>query len=194
MSTPKKNTAYIFDIALVDVAGNAAFKSNPTIATGDFKVSTDNGALANLATLPAVNPASSIIVKVSLSASEMNGDKIMIQCIDAAGSEWGDAFIFLDTTTQTIDDMVNLTAAQVNTEVVDALNVDTYAEPGQGVPAATTSIAAKIGYLYKFLRNKTTQTSTTLSVFDDAGSTVDQKSTVSDDGTTATRNEIASGP
>ena len=41
------------------------------------------------------------------------------------------------------------TPAQVNTEVVDALNVDTYAEPGQGAPGATVSLAAKINYLYK---------------------------------------------
>ena len=84
--------------------------------------------------------------------------------------------------------------ADVNAEVVDCLNTDTYAEPGQGAPAATASIATKLGYLYKFGRNKITQTSTTMSVFADDGTTVDQKSTVSDDGTTYTRGEIASGP
>ena len=63
----------------------------------------------------------------------------------------------------------------VNAEVVDALNTDTYAEPGQGAPAATASIAAKIGYLYKAWRNKTEQTSSQYSLYDDAGTTVDQK-------------------
>lgn len=84
--------------------------------------------------------------------------------------------------------------ADVNAEVVDALNVDTYAEPGQGAPAATLSLAAKINYLFKTWRNKKTQTATTFSLYDDAGTTVDQKSTVSDDGTTTTRGEIATGP
>ena len=88
----------------------------------------------------------------------------------------------------------DLSAAQVNAEVVDTLNVDTYAEPGQEAPAATTTLVAKIGYLYKFLRNRITQTSTQMSVYADNGTTVDQKSTVSDNGTTFDRNEIGSGP
>lgn len=88
----------------------------------------------------------------------------------------------------------DLSAAEVNAEVVDALATDTYAEPGQGAPAATTSLAAKINYVYKAWRNKTEQTATTLSLYDDAGTTVDQKATVSDDGTTATKGEIGTGP
>lgn len=84
--------------------------------------------------------------------------------------------------------------ADVNAEVLDVLNVDTFAEPGQEAPAATNTLVKKIGYLFKFLRNKVTQTSTTMSVYADDATTVDQKSTVSDDGTTYTRGEIASGP
>lgn len=84
--------------------------------------------------------------------------------------------------------------AQINTEVVDTLNTDTYAEPGQGAPLATTSLAAKINYLYKGWRNKSTQTASTYSLYDDAGTTVDQKVTVSDDATTATKGEVATGP
>lgn len=86
------------------------------------------------------------------------------------------------------------TPAQVNTEVVDALNVDAYAEPGQGAPAATATLAAKINYLYKAWRNKKTQTATTFSLFADDATTVDQKATVSDDATTATIGEIVTGP
>jgi len=86
------------------------------------------------------------------------------------------------------------TPTEVNSQVVDALSTDTYAEPGQGAPAATASLVAKVGYLYKFLRNKLTQTATTLSVYNDAGDTVDQKATVSDDDTTFTRGEIETGP
>lgn len=70
----------------------------------------------------------------------------------------------------------------------------TRAEPGQAAPGATISAFAKIDYLFKSWRNKKTQTSTTWNLFADDASTVDQKSTVSDDGTTATRGEIASGP
>ena len=88
----------------------------------------------------------------------------------------------------------NISTAQVNAEVVDALATDTYAEPGQGAPAATATLAAKINYLYKNWRNKKEQTSSTFSLYDDAGTTVDQKATVSDDTTTATKEEIVSGP
>lgn len=82
----------------------------------------------------------------------------------------------------------------VNAEVVDALATDTYTEPGQAAPGVNVSLKDKIGYLYKFMRNKVTQTSTTLSVYADDTTTVDQKATVSDDGTTYTRGEISTGP
>lgn len=88
----------------------------------------------------------------------------------------------------------NLSAAQVNAEVVDALNTDTYAEPGQGAPAATASLAAKIGYLYKGWRNRITQTDTQYALYADDGTTVDQKASVIDNGATFDRGEIASGP
>ena len=88
----------------------------------------------------------------------------------------------------------NISAAQVNAEVVDALATDTYAEPGQGTPAATASLAAKIGYLFKAWRNKSTQTATAYNLFNDDALTVDQKATVSDDATTFTKGEVATGP
>lgn len=84
--------------------------------------------------------------------------------------------------------------SDVNAEVVDCLNVDTYTEPGQEAPGVTVSLVKKIGYLYKFLRNKKTQTATDLSIFADDAATVDQKATISDDGTTYTHGEIGTGP
>lgn len=86
------------------------------------------------------------------------------------------------------------TPAQVNAEVLDVVATDTFAEPGQGAPPATTSILARLQYLYKFLRNKVTQTSTEFKVFADDATTVDHKATVSDDGTTFTRGKVGSGP
>jgi hypothetical protein len=86
------------------------------------------------------------------------------------------------------------TPAQVNTEVTDVLTVDTFAEPGQEAPAATNTLAVKLGYLFKAFRNRITQTATTLSIYDDAGTTIDQKATVSDNGTTFDRGEIGTGP
>jgi hypothetical protein len=88
----------------------------------------------------------------------------------------------------------NATAlASINAEVVDVLNVDTYAEPAQGAPPATASIVQKIGYWYKAWRNKTETTSTEISIYNDAGTTVDHKSTISDNGTTTTKGEFITG-
>jgi hypothetical protein len=63
---------------------------------------------------------------------------------------------------------------------------DARSEPGQGAPPVNPDAMTKLDYLYKAWRNKKTQTATTFSLFDDAGTTVDHKATVSDDGTTAT--------
>ena len=86
------------------------------------------------------------------------------------------------------------TPAQVNTEVVDCLNVDTYAEPRQEAPAARNTLVKKIGYLFKFLRNRISTIATTIKVYADDGTTVDQKSTISDDATTFERGEFGTGP
>jgi len=91
------------------------------------------------------------------------------------------------------DSWNDLAAAAVNAQVVDALATDTYAEPGQGAPAATATLAAKINYLFKWARNQIKQTSTTLSLYNDAADTVDHSAAVSDDGETYTRGEIGSG-
>ena len=98
-----------------------------------------------------------------------------------------------DLTTELQSGLSTLTAGQVNAEVVDALATDTYAEPGQGSPAATTTLAAKINYLYKAWRNKHTQTSGEYALYADDGTTKDHEATFTDDGTTATRGEVSTG-
>lgn len=91
-------------------------------------------------------------------------------------------------------DLTEAMKASVNAQVLDVLNVDTFAEPGQGAPAATTTLQQKIAYIYKWAKNKVTQTETTQSLHAADGTTVDHKRTVSDDGTTTTLGEIVSGP
>ena len=75
---PVKNTGQLFRIALADMANPGSFKSNPTIASGDFKVDIDGGGFNNLGTLPSVSPAASVAVLITLSATEMNGDVITL--------------------------------------------------------------------------------------------------------------------
>lgn len=96
---PVKNTAWVGYIALQSMANPGSFQANPTIASGDFKVSVDGGAFGNLTTLPSADPASSTTVKLSLSSSEMNGDNIKIQCIDQTSpKEWADLILTIQTT------------------------------------------------------------------------------------------------
>jgi hypothetical protein len=80
------------------------------------------------------------------------------------------------------------TPAQVNTEVLDVMTVDTFAEAA-AVPAATSTLKDKINWLFALARNKLTQTTTTQTLRNDADSGNVATSTVSDDGTTATRGE-----
>ena len=87
---PVKGVAFTFYVALLSKADPKIFQAAPTLAAGDVKVSIDGGALANLATLPVVTPAGSKLVKVSLSAAEMNGDQICVVFSDQLGNEWCD--------------------------------------------------------------------------------------------------------
>lgn len=96
MSLPVKAEAYTFYVSLVDISDPDNFKANPTIAAGDFKISIDDAAFINLTNLPTATPSGSIQVKIVLTATEMNGDKINVQGIDAAGDEWQDAYITID--------------------------------------------------------------------------------------------------
>lgn len=74
-----------------------AFKANPTLATGDWKVSIDGGSFANLGTLPSAAPASGRSLLITLTAAEMSGKHIVIQGVDAAGAEWCDQQIIINT-------------------------------------------------------------------------------------------------
>lgn len=79
----------------------------------------------------------------------------------------------------------DLSASQVNAEMIDVLVTDTFTEVT--VPGATASIKDMIHYSYSRIINKTTQTATTLTVRNDADSGDLGSATVSDDNTTFTK-------
>lgn len=83
---PQRSSMFIFPVAL-HLAG--ARVASPTISAGDFQVSKDFGAFANLATLPAVAPAASGQVQVSLSTEEMNADNVLVKWHDPENT-WDD--------------------------------------------------------------------------------------------------------
>jgi hypothetical protein len=96
---PVSGEDFIFYASLSDMSTPGSFKSSPTIAAGDFKVSKDGGALANLATIPAVAPAASVMVKFTLSAAEMTADNVTIVGVDQTTTkEWADFCVNIVTT------------------------------------------------------------------------------------------------
>ncbi len=96
---PVKNEDFIMYIALSSVAASESFQVTPTIAAGDFKISKDGAAFANFATIPAVTPAGGVAVKLTLSATEMNADNVVISGIDqTADKEWADFLLSIPTT------------------------------------------------------------------------------------------------
>jgi hypothetical protein len=96
---PVKAEDFVLRIALTDYALTGGLRINPTIAAGDFKISKDGGALADLAVLPVVEPAGSMWVKVALSASEMTADTVALQAVDQTTiKEWSDWALCILTT------------------------------------------------------------------------------------------------
>jgi hypothetical protein len=127
-----------------------------------------------------VDTASSLIWIASAHANIVTVDTV----VDA---------VKIDTASTLVNIALLPTAATINAQVLDVMNVDTFSEPGQEAPGATNTLVKKLGYVYKFLRNKITTTSALTSIYDDTGVVVDQKATVSDDGTTFTRGEFGNG-
>jgi hypothetical protein len=105
MALPKQATSYTFTTELVDQADTRLFKSTPTLATGDWKVSKDQGSFANLNTLPTVGPAATRQVKIVLSATEMTADDVGVEGVDAAGAEWCDVGFHFSLGVRNADDL-----------------------------------------------------------------------------------------
>lgn len=82
----------------------------------------------------------------------------------------------------------------VNDEVKDVLNTDTISEMAQGAPSATPTMQSALNYLYRGFRNKIVTSSSSITYYDNAGTTILFKSQISDDGTVFTRDEMETGP
>jgi len=108
MPVPVLNTAYTFFVTLADALDPSTFKASPTIAAGDFQISIDGGAFANLTNLPTVAPSGSITVQIVLTAAEMNGSKINVQAIDQAGAEWQPVLMSIDVPTGSTETVHNI--------------------------------------------------------------------------------------
>src|SRR3990167_8192031 len=102
-----KNSASgaIFYISLQPRTPTRTWQANPTLATGDVQIAIDDGAPANLGTLPVVDADFTKRIKVTLSQAETNGDNLTIIFSDAAGAEWCDLTINIQTVPRRFDDL-----------------------------------------------------------------------------------------
>lgn len=101
---PVKGEDFVAYIALQDMINSGSYKSSPTIASGDFKLSKDGNTWANLDITSSANSyiiaasAGGILLKLYISASDMNCDGITIAGIDQTSpKEWADFFLFIPT-------------------------------------------------------------------------------------------------
>jgi hypothetical protein len=92
---------------------SAARIANPTIAEGDFKVSKDGGAQANVGTAPTSDAAG--LVTWSPSQAETNADQVVLLCLDAAGDEWEPLTLVFDTLTDTSVAAILVDTAEIGT-------------------------------------------------------------------------------
>ena len=96
---PVKNEDFITYVSLGSVASSSIAKANPTLHADDFNVSKDGGAMAALGTTPTVTPAAGKLVKITLSAAEMNADNVSVVCSDVTDPpEWADLVFSIPTT------------------------------------------------------------------------------------------------
>lgn len=137
---PKKNAVFVFYASLVSQADTKLLQANPTLAAGDVKVATDDAAPGNLATLPVVDADFTKRVKISLSAAEMNGDRISVIFSDAAGAEWADLFIDMPTSVRQIDDLAFLPKKNTALNDIPAVMVlsSNHVSPATGLTVIAT--------------------------------------------------------
>lgn len=176
-----------------NVTGSVGSIATGGIVSGSFAVdSITSGALSNGAADEIADHVWDEVLSGHLTAGTTGA---ALNATSSAGDPWATALpgaYGAGTAGKIIGDNVDAavstrsTPAQVNAEVVDALNVDTYAEPS-AVPAATATLTAKIGWLMALARNKITQTATTQTLRNSGDTANIAQSTDSDDGATYTR-------
>lgn len=97
------------------------------------------------------------------------------------------------TNAPTSGDLTATMKTSVNDQVVDVIRTDTTSEMSQGAPPVAPTIEEMLAYLYFKMRNKQETTASEDAIYDNAGSTKLFKSTISDDGTTFTKQEYGTG-
>lgn len=168
---------------------SASYSAPPSAAAIRAEMDTNSTQLAKLGT-PAGASVSADIAAVKVDTAAILDDTGTSGVVVASGSKTGYSLASdqSSVTVGTVNDLGTTARGRVNAEVLDVLNVDTFAEPSS-VPAATSTLVAKLQWLFAIARNKLTQNATTQTLRNDADSANIATSTIADDGTTMTRGE-----
>lgn len=190
------NTATTLNFNLWLPDGTAHYTSTAPVA-GDILVSQSEGAEANCANTSGncVTDEGSFY-SIALEASELDTARVYIAIRDVSGAAWLDKCLIVHTygnaSAQFPSPDVNVAShstaakAEINAEVLDVLNTDTFAELS-ALPGASPTIVQMIQWSYQMARFKLTATSSEQKLYKADSSTVLGTSTLSDDGTTFTR-------
>lgn len=160
---------------LLTEAGGAGDLAAILVDTGTTLQGEVDGIQADTEDIQTRLPAALVLGRMSSDAVAISGSTVAADNVEANITN-------LDATVST-----RATPAQVNAEVLDVLNTDTFAEPA-GVPGATVTLATKLGYLFMALRNRLTVSSTKKTFFSDADVAQWEKD-LSDNGTTYDESE-----
>jgi hypothetical protein len=178
----------IFDALFA--ASAAAFDANQDVTVGAFAANAITAAAIADNAIDAGAIATGTITAAKFAAGAIDAAAVATDIVTEIRAGLATSAELADLATSAeIAALNDLSAADVNAEIVDALATDTYAEP-TGVPPATDTLANKIGRLHMAMRNKVTVTVDDKTFHSDAG-TATWKQALTDDGTTYTQNEAA---
>lgn len=128
-------------------------------------------------------------VRVVASAGNGFAAATNVQLVITTGTVDGNSVVGYVIASFSIQARSAATPAQVNTEVLDVIAVDTHAEPS-AVPAATSTIKDKLNWVFTLARNKMTLSSGgTQNLRNDADSATIATSVANDSSGTTTRPE-----
>jgi hypothetical protein len=177
-----------------------------TITQPDVRLKKNGGAWAQKNAAQTLPHQENGYYDVTLDATDTNAPGLMRLAVHESGAlpVWEDFIVLTQNVWDALFGSAKLQVAvaelgeqartEVHAETVRALVTDTYDEPGQIQPPQVTSIERRVAFLYKGFSNKKTQTLTLFSLFNRAGTVVDQKAPASDLSGTTTIQELVTGP
>lgn len=184
-------------VNVAQISGDATAADNLESAADGTGYNLGGGAVVAESVTAGVTLASGAITAAVIATNAIDADAIAPDAVTELQSGLATPTNITAGTITTVTNLTNaptngdLTAtmkASVNAEVLDVLNVDTFAEP-TSAPAATSSLRAKIGWIFKVLRNRMTQSTTTQTLYADDGTTADNTSATSSTGSAFERGE-----